>query len=205
MNTSRNRRICTYLISFLLIISMYTAGCSKDEVNNPVEEKMIPGEYFPVSNNYQWTYTTNAITLGQNTQFSMKIDTFAFNNGSYLAVLGRLENTDTWGSIFAIKDSGNIIYNIGDNPPETPNFLCKHQYNENEVTRETVVIGSNTFQALKYNLLFNNDTLSLWFANGIGLIREYSNKGYSLFTDDNAGHDVKIKTELVGLLKIKKP
>ena len=201
MNTSIKHQNFAFLVSFFLISSLFTAGCSKDEVNNPVEEKTIPGEFFPVSNNYQWTYTTNAITPGQNIQFDMKIDTFTNSHGSYLTLLGRLENTDSWGIIFAIKDSGNFIYHIGDNPPETPNLLCKHQYNENEVTRETVVIGSNTYQALKYNLLFDNDTLSLWFADGIGLIREYSNKGYSLFNDSNAGQNIKIKTELVGYEK----
>ena len=46
-----------------------------------------------------------------------------------------------------------------------------------------------------------NVTITWWFADGIGLVREHSSKGGSIFLDDAYGSDVEMNTELISYVK----
>ena len=160
-------------------------------------------DYFPFTKSYTWTYTTNALSdSGKLTNsFDMRIDTTSFNNGVFYALLGRLSGNTEWGSIFAIKDSGGIVYSIGDNPPEQPFPLFKHQYSNSEGERDSIVVLGTKMETVKVDINIGNGTLSLWVAKGIGFVKESSSTGISLFTDDNASTNVLIQTTLQSLTK----
>lgn len=182
---------------------MFIFGCKKDSTTEPVTPPDLANDYFPISRSYVWTYSTNALSDSGRTvkSIEVKIDTFTFSRGNFWAMLGRFTGTTQWGTIFAIKDSGGIVYAIGDSPPETPYPLFKHAYSSTEGTRETISFNGVNYEAVRINLTLNGRVLSLWFAKGIGLLKEESNQGLSLWTDDNASKNVLIQSTLVSIQK----
>lgn len=188
-------RILFALSAFFFLIT----GCSKDEPTKPQEDPLIAGDYFPTNNTYIWKYSSNALSQDGKSfvSFDMKFGTYSFRRGNFNAMLGKLADSTEWLAFLSIKDSAGTIYSLGDNPPEGYFPLFKHQYAENEVTRETITINGTTYQALRRSISQGQDTLTLWFADSIGLVREFSRQGISLFNDDFTGRNVTITTELV--------
>lgn len=189
-------RLLLALSAFIFLIT----GCSKkDGPTGPKEDALISGDYFPTDHSIMWRYSSNAISRGGQSfiEFDMNIGSYTYSGGSFKAMLGKLADSTTWGPIMAIKDSAGVIYSLGDNPPESPYPLFKHQYNESEVTRETITVNGKAYETLKKVLIFDSDSLSLWFADSIGLVREFSRQGMSLFSDNNMGKQITVKTELI--------
>ncbi len=182
---------------------MFIFGCKKDSTTEPVTALDLANDFFPISRSYIWTYSTNALSDSGRTfrTIEVKVDTFTFSRGNFLAMLGRFPGTTQWGAIFAIKDSGGIVYAIGDHPPETPYPLFKHAYSSTEGTREIILFNGVNYEAVKISLSSNGRVLSLWFAKGVGLLKEESNHGLSLWSDDNASKNVFIQSTLVSLQK----
>lgn len=178
-------------------------GCSKDEPTSPKEDPLIAGDYFPTDNSATWRYSSNALSKDGRSfvEFDMKIGTHTFRRGDFKALLGRLADSTSWEAILSIKDSAGVIYSLGDNPPEGLFPLFKHQYSEIEVTRESITVNGAAYQTLRRSISQGQDTLTLWFADGIGLVKEFSRQGISLFNDDFAGSNIATKTELINYSK----
>lgn len=188
-------RIVLALSSVLFLIS----GCSKEEPTQPKEDPLIAGDYFPTDNTIYWRYSSNALSSDGKSfvEFDMKFGTHTFRRGSFNAMLGKLADSTEWSAIFGIKDSAGIVYSMGDNPPEGLFPLFKHQYSESEVTRETITVNGRTYQTVRRSFSQGQDTLTFWFADSIGLVKEFSRQGISLFNDDFTGSSVTIITELI--------
>lgn len=190
---------------FALTLALLLLSCKEESITQTNSNTSdFSNDYFPFTRSYTWTYSTNALSdSGKSvSSFEMRIDTTRFRNGVFWALMGRLSGTTQWGGIFAVKDSGGIVYSIGDNPPEAPFPLFKHQYLSNEGVPETISVSGTTYESVKVNFDFQKGrTLSLWLVKGIGLVKESSNQGVSLFTDDNAGKNVLIQTALVKVQK----
>jgi hypothetical protein len=187
-----------------LAVLVFLFGCKKDSTTEVVSPPDLANDYFPISRSYVWTYSTNALSDSGRTYrtIEIKVDTFTFSRGNFWAMLGRYSGTTQWGAIFAIKDSGGTVYGIGDHPPETPYPLFKHSYTSGEGTRETISVGGVTYDAVRVSITpMNGRVLSLWFAKGVGLIKEESNQGLSLWTDDNSSKNVLIQSTLISLQK----
>ncbi|MBL0177076.1 MAG: hypothetical protein IPP94_17790 [Ignavibacteria bacterium] len=186
-------------------------GCSEDSSSAPPATV----DYFPFSRNYVWNFRTNIFaTKGvADTTFQLKIDTATHRNGPvsglYWWYFARLSApSQRWDHFLVLLDSANTIYSWGDfpstsNPPTPPfSFGWKHQYGASEGTRETITVQGKSYSAVRVDFTGEQDVhISWWFADGIGLIREYSAKGGSIFTDDNWGDDVVMSTELVSYSK----
>ena len=189
----------------LLLISLVFFACKKDSTVNPiVNDPVLTGDYFPVARSYAWMYTTNALRDSGNAfeTFEMKMDTVQFSKGTFWCLLGRLAGGTKWGPIFAIKDSGGVVYSIGDVPPETPYPLFKHQYSSTEAVKESLTVAGKKYEAFKVNYTSPiGRTSTWWFAKDIGLIQETSNQGVSLFSDNNSTKNVFIQTGLLSLTK----
>jgi hypothetical protein len=188
-------KILLALSTFLFLIP----GCSKDEPTGPKEAPLISGDYFPTDQSNTWRYSSNALSKDGKSlvTFYMSIGTYSFRRGDFKAILGRIADSTSYASVLGIKDSAGVIYSLGDNPPEGLFPLFKHQYAENEVTRETITVNGITYQTLRRAMSQGKDTLTLWFADSIGLVKEFSRQGISLFNDDFTGQNVTITTELI--------
>ena len=199
------------LIITVLLSCGLLPGCGDD---NPTDAPGT-GDYFPFSRNYVWTFRTN-IFAGRgvpDTTFEMKIDTATHYNGPksvfcwwYFIRVPAV--SPQWAHFFTLLDSANTIYTWGDypstnTPPTPPGSLgWKHRYASSEGTRETITIQGKTYDAIRVDAVGEqNVKISWWFADGIGLIREYSDRGGSIFTDDYYGDPVEMKTELVSYTK----
>ncbi|MCU7497375.1 MAG: hypothetical protein HF314_14355 [Ignavibacteria bacterium] len=185
------------LLVFSTVLFVFS-GCSKDEPTKPKEDPVIAGEYFPIDTTTIWCYSSNALSEGgvNPVAFETKFGTYTYENGRFDALLGRLTGTTDWHPIISIKDSAGIVFSLGDNPPESPFPLFKHQYTESEVTWEDITINGKKYETLKRVMVMEHDTLTLWFADQIGLVKEFSRQGMSLFSDANIGRKVTITTEL---------
>ncbi|MGE5350595.1 MAG: hypothetical protein ACM3P0_00830 [Acidobacteriota bacterium] len=191
---TRALKILLALSTFLFLIP----GCSKDEATQPKEDPLIAGDYFPTERDVVWGYSSNAVNDSGKSfmEFEMVIDTFSYRRGVFKAMIGRFGNDPRWGSIVAIKDSAGIIYSLGDNPPGNPYPLFKHQYKESEVTRETITVNGIVYETLRRSITDGPDTLTLWFSDKFGLVKEFSRQGMSLFSDNNRGKHIAVTTEL---------
>ena len=183
----------------LVVISVFIL-LSCDEAVTP--EDVV--DYFPTNSNNIIKYSSNAISGSENDfiTFEMKIDSFAFSRGTYLALLGKREIDTLWGAIMGLKDSGNVIYGLGDNPPEDLVPMFKHEYKEDEAVTEKITLLGKDYDSKKVVLQLSDSVkLNWWFVNGIGLVKEESSKGASIFNDDNWGDDYNSKTELIDFTK----
>ncbi|MFA5835042.1 MAG: hypothetical protein WDA22_16310 [Bacteroidota bacterium] len=190
-------------LSFLSVLLLFIS-CNDDSTTqgngNPSD---YTNDYFPFSRSYVWTYSSNALSdSGKSiSTFDTRIDTTSFTRGVFYALLGRLSGTTQWGWIFAMKDSGGIVYSLGDNPPETPYPLFKHQYSASEGVRDTLVVLGSKMETVRIDINTGNGTISLWLAKGIGLVKESSDKGHSIFNDNNSGKNIFIQTTLQSVTK----
>lgn len=199
MKPQTKLKILCLLYLFFSIISF---TCSKNSSVQP-EELSKQTDYFPFSKNYRWLYTSNALSDSgkEVTQFEMKLDTVTYAQGNFWSMLIRLSDSKQWYHIRALKDSGNIVYSLGDfaNSDQVPAF--KHIYAENETISETLNIAGRQYITVKYKIISDTDTLSLWFADGVGLVKEYSRQGLSVFNDDLYYYNIPVTTELVSYSK----
>ncbi len=181
-------------ISFLLILS----SCSEDVIPPKQTE-----DYFPINSNYVYKFESNAFSNNQDSMvtFDMKIDEYNFTKGDFLGLQVKLSNMDKFGAILGLKDSGNVIYSLGDSPPEGLFPMFKHKYNDSEVTTENITFEGKTYSAKRIDITRDNVTVSWWFVNGIGLVKEESPNGVSLFNDNHYGDNYLIKTVLVSFKK----
>ncbi len=187
--------------SFVLLSVFFLIGCNKDSTTES-SAAILTGDYFPVSNSRIWTYSSNAMTDSGKSYitFEMTMDTSSYNKGVFLSLLGRFPGETKWNHMFAIKDSGGIVYSIGDNPPETPFPLFKHQYLSTEVVQETIIVNGTSYATVK--VIFNvgnGRTSSWWFAKDIGLIKESSTQGVSIISDNNTSKNILIETILLSV------
>jgi hypothetical protein len=188
----------------------FLPGCSDDSASAPA----VTSDYFPFHRSYVWTYRTNAFAVNgiPDITFEMKIDTATHRNGPESGLFWwyfiRVPAVSSkWSHFLVLLDSANTIFTWGDFPSFSsshPPFSMgwKHQYAASEGTRETITVQGKTYSAVRVDYTGEqNVTISWWFADGIGLIREYSAKGGSIFEDDNWGDDVVVNTELVSYTK----
>ncbi len=188
---------------FVLSSLLFLLSCKEDSVTGTLPPD-FSNDYFPFTRTYTWTYSTNALSdSGKSVStFEMRIDTMTFENGVFWALLARRSGAEQWGWIAAIKDSGGIVYTLGDHPPETPYPLFKHSYLPAEGVRETISVSGTIYESVRIDhSIENGGTLSFWFAKGVGLIKESSNQGASLFSDDNSGDNIFIETTLTSVRK----
>ena len=172
-----------------------------DPGNNTID---LANDYFPIVPSYQWTYNSNTFSDSGKTysNFDLKIDTATFRNGVFLALKIRVTGNPQWYGILGLKDSGNVIYVLGDNPPEILNPLFKHTYAANEGTRESVTLSGVTYETVKITFdIEKSKSYSMWLAKGVGLIKDSSNSGVSIFNDDNFKYNVVIKSSLINFQK----
>ncbi len=190
-----------------LVLSITLIACREDDPA-PLQSntELDPAnDYFPIVASYQWTFNSNALSDSGKvySNFDMKIDTATFRNGVFLALKIRPAGNPLWDGIIGLKDSGNVVYTLTDNPPvSTPLPLFKHTYAATEGTKEPVTISGTKYDAIKITVdLGNAKTYSLWFAKGVGLIKDSSNAGASIFSDNNFNDSIMVKSTLVTLQK----
>ncbi len=183
-----------FISVIMLLVVFILTSCAEDSVSPKDQE-----DYFPINSNFIYTFRTNAITNHPDSfqTFDMKIDEYNFPKGKFLALLFRNNSDSNWIPALGIKDSNNTIYSLGDNPSEGLFPMFKHQYDEGEVTDDEVLINGKKYNAKKLDMFRDNTQLSWWFVDGIGLVKEESPNGVSLFSDDHYKDDYLIKSELV--------
>lgn len=169
-------------------------------------------DYFPMNRNLVWTYTTNIMAPRgvPELTFEMKADTAThyngpFNLGCHWWYFSRVPSqSPEWQHFWVLKDSANTIYTWGDYPsPTSPPFTFgwKHVYEQSEGTHEIITVQGKRYNTVRIDYEDGDVSISWWFADGIGLVKEHSDKGASIFTDDYAGDDVVMNTELVSYTK----
>ena len=180
-------------------------GCSKDDDNPVTPPITTSGDYFPVKHGYVWKYTT---TIFANRGFpeealELKMDTLTTAAGKHWWMLVRFPDLGTeWTPLLALLDSNNIVYSLGDNGASSPIQICKHAYSASEGIRESITVQGQSYQTIRIDFTDeHNVKLSWWLADGIGLVKEFSSQGASLFLDDYWGSDLEMKTELISLTK----
>jgi len=196
-----------FIFVTLAAFSLLFVTCKEDSISSgsdyvPID---LANDYFPVVPSYQWTFNGNCFSDSGKTysNFDYKVDTATFRNGVFKAVKVRLPGGSQWYPIFGIKDSGNIIYSLTDNPPvSNPLPAFKHTYDANEGVRETISLSGVSYDAVKIIIDFGSGkTYSMWFAKGMGLIKDSSSSGFSLFSDNNMNYNVVIKNSLIAMQK----
>lgn len=178
---------------------LFTACSEKDSPTNP--PRTI--DYYPFAQGHVWTYTTNAFTdtFGEVVTIKTKIDTATTDQGlhhwMHISIPDKGVN---WMPLFGMLDSVGVVYALGDHPGEERFPLFKHQYADSEITRETITVHGKTWQTIKLSLEVEGEgTITWWLADGVGVIREHSMDGLSLFNDTMDGQEV--LTELVSYTK----
>ncbi len=110
-----------------------------------------------------------------------------------------------WRHFFVLKDSASALFSWGDYPDlsRQPDALgWKHVYEPSEGTRETINIQGKIYNTVRIDMTTEDGIpISWWFADGIGLVKEYSPKGGSIFTDDYLGSNLIMNTELLSYIK----
>ncbi len=191
-------------IRTILVLSLFFSTCKENSTTVDTGNNTA-NDYFPIAPAYQWTYNSNTYSDSGKTynNFDVKIDTATFRNGVFLALKIRLAGNPQWYGIMGLKDSGNIVYSLTDNPPVADPFpLFRHTYSANEGIRESVTVMGVTYDAVRMTIVIrDNKTYSMWFAKGVGLIKDSSNAGISLFSDNNGNYNVVIKSSLVNFQK----
>ncbi len=192
-------RFRVFIVLTFVATALFALGACSDD--DPVQPKTDP-DYFPFSRAFTWTYQTNAYTeMGvPEVTVKMKIDTLSSTNGIFHWLCMSFPGQPDWDPWFAMLDSANVIYSIGDHPREELVPLFKHNYAASEVVSETITVQGKSYKTVKYDYTLEGiGTVSWWFADGIGLVKEYSEDGVSLFADDLMNGTV--LTELVSYTK----
>lgn len=193
------RFVHAFMLALPILAVLSFAACDDDD---PVRPKPDP-DYFPYVRNAVWSYKTNVFTneIGPDVTLQVKIDTVMTPNGVFDFLKVRVPDfSSEWASTFAIMDSAGVVYGIGDHPREPAFQLFKHKYAESEITRETITVQGKSYQTVKFRMdLPGAGTVYWWFADGVGLVREHSLDGISLFSDNMEGEEV--LTELVSYVK----
>lgn len=205
-NDNGDLRMRAPVVTLLMIFLFIMLGCEKDSnpAFDPYVAPPLSEDYFPVTTNYLWTYSTNALSDSGKVRDSIdiKIGAYAFPEGTFQTLLGRFVGTTAWGPVLSLLDSGNTVYTLGDHPPETPYPLFKHVYANDEVQPDSVEVLGARLPAVKLTKEFNpGRPTSFWFVKGIGLVKQSSQFGQSIFTDDNSSKNVLIETTLIGFEK----
>jgi hypothetical protein len=172
------------LAAAAIVLCVMLGACSEDE--SPAQPKADP-DYFPFSRTMTWTYKTNVLAeFGYpETSLDMKIDTLTTQNGLHYWIWVRIPALPDWAPLFAVLDSGNVVYTIGDHPPEEAFPLFRHKYLAGEAVSETISVQGKTYNTLRYELTVDpGGKVTWWFADGIGLVKEYSEDGISIFSGD---------------------
>ncbi len=194
------KRFPTLALLPLVIFSFaVVTACSEDD---PVTPQKPEPNYFPYVRNAVWTYKTNVFKndIAEIVTLQVKIDTMLTEYGIYdFLKVGLPEYSTAWAPAIAVKDSAGAVYGLGDSPSDTPYLLFKHKYAESEITRETITVQGKSYQTVKYRFdIPAVGSVYWWFADGVGLVREHSMDGISLFNDNN---DDEVLTELVSYVK----
>jgi hypothetical protein len=199
---------------FLLVVvaGMFVMLFQRCGGDDPVTPSKIV-DYFPMNRNLVWTFTTNIMAPRGVPEliFEMKADTATYYNGPFNLgchwwYFSRVPSqSPEWRHFWVLKDSANTIYTWGDYPSQSSPPITlgwKPVYEESEGTREMITIQGNTYRTVRIDVTTDEGVpISWWFADGIGLVKEYSPKGGSIFTDDYFGDDVIMNTELVSYTK----
>ncbi|MBR9974890.1 MAG: hypothetical protein KFF77_04870 [Bacteroidetes bacterium] len=194
------RFIRTAPFVFPLVAMLLLVACSEEDspVNPP---KTV--DYYPFAKGHVWTYTTNAFTdtFGEVVTIQTKIDTATSDQGlhhwMHISIPDKGVN---WLPLFSMLDSAGVVYALGDHPGEQRYPMFKHVYADSVITRETITVHGKTWQTIKVTMdVQGAGTITWWLADGVGVIREHSMDGLSLFTDDMDGEEV--LTELVSYTK----
>jgi hypothetical protein len=194
------------LLIFILVAAAVISGCSKDSDNNPVTPPDTPaGDYFPMKIGYVWSFTTNIFAnrgFPEET-LELRLDTLTTAAGKQWWMLARFPDLGTdWAPLTALLDSNNTVYSLGDQGNATPLPLFNHAYLPSEGSREQITVQGQPYQTIRIDYTdANSVTVSWWLADGIGLVKEHSSQGASLFLDDNWGSDIDMNTELLSLTK----
>jgi hypothetical protein len=179
------KRTTSFLLaSAAIVLCVMLCACSKDE--GPAQPVADP-DYFPFSRSLTWTYKTNVLAeFGYpETSLDVKIDTLTTQNGVHHWIWVRIPAFPDWAPLFAVLDSGNVVYSIGDHPPEEAFPLFRHRYQAGEAVSETITVQGVTYSTLRYELTIEPEgKVTWWFADGIGLVKEYSEDGITIFTAD---------------------
>ena len=185
-------------LAILLICIACVCGCKDDDdATAPAPQPEPEGDFFPIDTTSIWTYRTNALGNGiVYSSIEISIDHHDFPRGRFLALLARNQGTTQWGPICALKDSGGIVYSLGDQPPETPVPLFKHRYATNEIQKQILTFEGRQYEANKLTMLVAGRQTTIWLGKGIGIMKEESSNGMSLWSDDNAGRDILITSVL---------
>lgn len=182
----------------MLALPMVLLMACSDDDNSPVTPKPNP-DFFPMSRSNVWTYQTNAYAeFGYpSVTLEMKFDTLTTEEGKYTWQFMRVPNMFDWTSLYAVIDSGNVVYGVSDDGPFP---LFRHVYVAGEATDEDITVQGKTYKTKRYEFAMQGvGVATWWFADGVGLVREYSPDGLSLFADDQVADTV--VTELVNLRK----
>ena len=193
------RFVHAFMLALPILAALSFAACDDDD---PVKPQPEP-DYFPFVRNAVWTYKTNVFTneIGPDVTLQVKIDTSTTSNGVFDFLKVRLPDfSQDWERVLGLLDSAGTVWGLGDHPRETVYPLFKHKYAESEITRETITVQGKSYQTLKYRLdLPGAGTVYWWFADGVGLVREHSLDGITLFSDNM--DDEEVLTELVSYVK----
>jgi hypothetical protein len=195
--------VIRFLNSSIVVISffgfLFLSACSSDDPVTPAKQDP---DYFPYTKSAVWTYKTNVFKnqIGPDVTMQIKFDTASTQNGTFDWMMIRLPDSDpNWARVIGILDSAGVVYSIGDHPREELYPLFKHRYAESEIARETITVQGKIWQTVKVTLEIPSvGTVRWWFADGVGLVREHSMEGVSLFSDSN---DDEVLTELVSYTK----
>lgn len=195
-----------YSLAVLFLLSVFFSACSKDPApagpDNAGAEFI--NDYFPMSTSYRWAYISNAFSVKGETYslVEMKIDTAKFHGSIRAALKIRPSGTTEWKAIYGLLDTGNFVYILQDIPPAAMYPLFKHSYDSSNGVKESVTLAGISYEAVKITLPLVDETLYfMWFAKGIGLIKDSSGTGFSMFSSANTKYKVVIKSTLTSIQK----
>ncbi len=191
-----------FLLGIIIFSIFLFHSCSKENITEPENET----DFFPISSKIVRTYSSNIFSDDENNfmDFEMKIDSAEFPNGKFLAFMGKFPEDTVWNRMLGLKDSGNVVYLLGDNPPEVEIPIFKHKYDDNEIIKDKIDVLGKQYDAIKIILTpENNIELKLWLVDGIGLVKEESEQGASIFFDEHWGKDFHHILEIVDVKELK--
>lgn len=192
-----------WAVPFLFLI--LTAGfcsCSDDATSTTPP---TGADYFPFSRAYTWTYSSNVLNDSSGMPLRtirMRIDTATSRNGLFWWMLVQTDTQSDWWHVMGLLDSAGVIYGLGDHPREGLLPLFRHVYTASEATSEQIQVQGTTYQTKRVTIQVNpTSSVTWWFADGIGLVKEFSTQGVSLFSDNHQGEAFECLTELTGYAK----
>jgi hypothetical protein len=194
-----DKRILPFLT--ILAISLFFTTCKENSTSAGPDNAGAEfiNDYFPVSSSYRWSYISNAFSVKGETYslVDMKIDTAKFHGSIRPSLKIRPAGTTEWKAIYGLLDSGNFIYILQDIPPAAMYPLFQHSYDSSYGARESVALSGMRYDAVKITIPLVDETLYyMWFVKGVGLIKDSSGTGFSLFSSANTKYNVVIQSNL---------